>query len=339
MVHTNEYYRDWRKKQKDNPKYIARVREEKRRQYQKIKSNPERFAKLQASKRDWARNKRATDPEFRKKECEIQKKYASKPENKEEIKTRTRLHRQKNHSRIQKHFHEWYMNNRDELIAKDRLRRSTPKFQQRQQDYNRQPDVILRKQAYKQSEKGRQNDKQYYENNKTKWTLRSKKMIAGKIPTKSVLELEKSLPLIKELYYNKNYDALSIAKHFKTSQSIVLAVLRRNNLSVKPKAFHNQACLECSNGLMVKSNSERRIVEFLLNMGVSFVYEKPIKYGKTTFFPDFYIPEKDVFVEFAGLMGIAWYEAQLEKKKLAMAELNKNYIIITKPEQIAEVLA
>jgi hypothetical protein len=229
------------------------------------------------------------------------------------------LYHQNNKERICKKSHDYYRDNREKVLSKEKERRQIPEVKQKlklkREKYMIKTDVILRKIDY------------------------DKKYVRGKINTKKILEIEQSLSFIKELYYEQNLDVTSIAKKLDTSNAVILAVLRRNNLFVKPKAFHNQKCLECSNGLMVKSNSERRIVELLLQSQVSFVYEQPVKYGDTTYYPDFYFPENDLYVEYAGLMDKRWYVAQLEKKKYAMVDLNKNYVIITKPEQIVEVLA
>jgi len=177
-----------------------------------------------------------------------------------------------------------------------------------------------------------------YSIHKKEWQDRDKKYRFGEIITPSVIKAEKKLSFIKKMYAKRNYDTKSIAKKIGVTQNTIFAVLRKNNIPIKPKAFHNQKLLPCSNGLLVRSNGERIIVEYLIAKRINFEYELPIKYGHKTYHPDFYIAEKDLYVEFAGLFNVAWYKEQLEKKKRAYKELNMNAIFITKPEQICEVI-
>lgn len=260
-------------------------------------------------------------PEYKQHKREYSKEYSRrseiKPKRKEYLKKYRPLYHQKNKEKICKKSHDYYWANREEVLSKNKDYRNCPEVKKMYQDTTK----IYREKP----------------NNKQRAKDLGKKYRLGELITPRILEIEKSLSLIKELYLEENYDASSIAKKFNTSNSVIFAVLRRNNIPIKPKIFCNKRVIPCSNGLLVKSNSERVIVEILLQKGIDFVYEPHLQ--NIRFIPDFFLPEKDLFVEFAGLTDKGWYNEQLEKKKKAYQEQNINVAFITKPEQIIEVLA
>lgn len=280
------------------------------------------------------KNKQITqDSSLREIKNEKIRKHNNLPEIKKRINENRRKNRLENPEKIRKQKKEWatkYYSNPENKRKKA--------LQEKRWVTNNRNKIILRQSKPIAKLHKKLCDLRYYQNNKNKWNQRSKDLANGKIITPKVLEINNNLEEIKDLYFNKNWDTKTIAIHLKTNQLIILAVLRRNGLPVKPKAFHNQKFIECSNGLMVKSNSERRIVEILLQKNIPFEYEKPIKYANTTYFPDFYFPNQNVLVEYAGLMDKEWYAKQIEKKKMAYKELNLNAIFITKPEQIKVII-
>jgi hypothetical protein len=173
-------------------------------------------------------------------------------------------------------------------------------------------------------ERQAQSDKKYH----TKYR-------AGELITPAIQKLmQNKEQIIKE--YQQGKDSIELGKENGVNHMTILAFLRNQKIQIKEKKFCKN--INCSNGLRVRSYAEKRIVNILLDKSIKFVYGKSIKYKDTIFFPDFYFPEQDLYVEYAGLLGIETYETQLEKKRLAMRELNKKYVIITDPTQILEVL-
>jgi hypothetical protein len=248
--------------------------------------------------------------------------------NRERILAMRKASYEQNKEEKKKYSNEYYYNNRDKIKPKKAVYRKkyAPRHNELERLRRLRPDVKQKEKIYRQ---GRTLIMKDYH----------KDYSQGIISTKKILEIEKSLPLIKELYYEEGWDAKSIGDRLSCTNAIIIAVLRKNNLLVKQKQFSRKRYLPCSNGLLVRSNAERLIVETLLQRGISFVYEQPIPYKDTTYYPDFYIPDRDLFVEYAGLTDKSWYVEKLEKKRLAYQDLQKNVLFITKPEQIIEVLA
>lgn len=52
---------------------------------------------------------------------------------------------------------------------------------------------------------------------------------------------------------------------------------------------------------MVRSHSERKIVNFFMKHGIRYEYEKPLVLEQITIRPDFYLPDYNVYVEFWGM--------------------------------------
>ena len=260
--------------------------------------------------------------------------------------------------REKEYQHEWYLSNKARLLikAKSYYQQNTDIKKEYSKKYYYENFIKIRPRrlAYRKEHSNRHNElerlrrlrpdvkeqeKNYRIKKKVIQKQYSKDYINGRIVTPKILLLEKSLPLIKKLYYEQGWDAKSIADKLSCTKDVIIAVLRRNNLPVKQKQFSPKRYLPCSNGLLVRSNPERIIVEFLINNNVEFVYEQPLPYKDTIYYPDFYLPDRNLFVEFAGLTDKKWYVKQLEKKRRAYRDLQKNVSFITKPEQIVEVLA
>jgi len=260
--------------------------------------------------------------------------------------------------REKEYKHEWYLKNKARLLVKANLyyqQNTQAKKEYSKKYYHKNFDKIKPKKAlYKKKHSDRNNElerlrrllpkvrehnRNYNFKRKDIQRKYRKDYTNGRVVTPKILLLEKSLPLIKKLYYEQGWDAKSIADKLSCTKDVIVAVLRRNNLPVKQKQFSPRRYLPCSNGLLVRSNPERIIVEFLINNNVEFIYEQPLPYKDTIYYPDFYLPDRDLFVEFAGLTDKKWYVEQLEKKRKAYQDLQKNVSFITKPEQIVEVLA
>ena len=74
-----------------------------------------------------------------------------------------------------------------------------------------------------------------------------------------------------------------------------------------------------NDGSLVRSKSEAIIYNYLLSRGVTFVYELPLKLGRSTFYPDFtLLSEKDykseIIIEHQGLMSNDYYRGRFSDK-------------------------
>jgi hypothetical protein len=311
------YWVEYYKKNRD--KLLLRSRENKRKNRQWYLDYSKEY-----HKRDYVIAKEKEyyqKPDYKQHKREYTKKHRQIPEVRERnivyMKKYHPLYHQKNKDKNCKKSHDYYWANRNKISSQGKEYRGRPEVKKHYQISTR---------LYREKPE-----------NKKRNEIMSKKYRNGEITSPTILEMERRIGFIRELYLQKNYDIYGIAKKLNTSKSIISAVLRRNSISIKPKIFCNKRAIPCSNGLLVKSNSERVIVETLLQKGINFVYEPHLP--DTRFIPDFYLPDRDLFVEFAGLTDKKWYVEQLEKKRKAYQDLQKNVSFITKPEQIVEVLA
>jgi hypothetical protein len=67
-----------------------------------------------------------------------------------------------------------------------------------------------------------------------------------------------------------------------------------------------------------KSDGERKLADFFESYGISYIYERGVFIrddGKTKiWYPDFYLPEYAVYVEYYGLVGDPDYDEGIKKK-------------------------
>lgn len=99
--------------------------------------------------------------------------------------------------------------------------------------------------------------------------------------------------------------------------------------------------IACEDGHIVKSNGEFRIDQFLYKNNIVHAYEKVItlKDG-SQIHPDFYIPEIDVYIEYHGVKGSAWY-IKMNKYKDNIFKLEQMTVIVIshkQEEQIEKIL-
>lgn len=77
--------------------------------------------------------------------------------------------------------------------------------------------------------------------------------------------------------------------------------------------------IKTDDGTMVRSKSEALIYNYLLQMGVTFAYELPLKIGNRYYYPDFTILSEidyktEVLIEHQGLMGNETYRERFTEK-------------------------
>ena len=115
----------------------------------------------------------------------------------------------------------------------------------------------------------------------------------------------------------------------------ILSVEKTNTTRYKNKSIY------CEDGHIVKSNGEFRIDQFLYKNNIVHAYEKVItlKDG-SQIHPDFYIPEIDVYIEYHGVKGSAWYN-KMNKYKDNIYKLEQMTVIVIshkQEEQIEKIL-
>ena len=67
-------------------------------------------------------------------------------------------------------------------------------------------------------------------------------------------------------------------------------------------------------GINVRSSHEKRIADFLFNNNIEFIYEYKLRLGNHTFYPDFFLREENIFIEFFGWLHIPSYARKTEEK-------------------------
>jgi hypothetical protein len=209
---------------------------------------------------------------------------------------------------------------------------SRPTIRERTKKYNKEYQA---REYVTQKEKLRSQTPHYIE---TKRQYKQKYNL-GLVFTPTLKKAQKRIRTIRMLYAQR-MDAYSIAKALGFSRTTITAILKANNILLRPRRYAGRKRdIVCLNGTKVRSYPEKIIADTLFKNKIPFVYEKKILCENTRFYPDFYIPDRDLYIEYAGLAGIPKYDLQLERKKLAMKKLKMNYLIMTKPEQICEALS
>ena len=63
-------------------------------------------------------------------------------------------------------------------------------------------------------------------------------------------------------------------------------------------------------GHLVRSNFEKKFANYMYNRRIRYVYEPKLRLGKNLFKPDFYLPDKKVYIECWGMNNMAAYMAK-----------------------------
>jgi|GEM_PF-4646733 len=72
--------------------------------------------------------------------------------------------------------------------------------------------------------------------------------------------------------------------------------------------------IQTKSGTLVRTKPEMRIANYLYMHGIKFIYEPKLNIGHKTFYPDFYIPSINVYIEFFGWSHIPSYKERLQRK-------------------------
>ncbi len=89
-----------------------------------------------------------------------------------------------------------------------------------------------------------------------------------------------------------------------------------------PRLFHTLR------GESVYSHGEKSIADYLYNSNIRYEYETPIKLGKKFFYPDFYLPDYSIYIEYLGMISDPEYAYKTQFKKIAYHENNLDVIYI-----------
>ena len=103
----------------------------------------------------------------------------------------------------------------------------------------------------------------------------------------------------------------------------------------------------CSDGHWVRSKSEQLIDNFFYNNHIRHCYEKRYKknFGKYPYYPDFYLPDYNLYIEYFGRTNKDYLEKKEEKIHFFEAELGVSFAYLTDEddwrieERLAEICA
>ncbi len=128
------------------------------------------------------------------------------------------------------------------------------------------------------------------------------------------IDLSSKKEFIKEMYEKGN--SLSyIGNILGVSKQTVNRNMQRWDLP-RRKPLRDKAIWKCDDGHIVKSSIEMYIDNWLFHNGIIHVYEKHL--AETRFTCDFYIPEKNIYIEYWGMINKDYVRKM--KKKLLMYE-------------------
>jgi hypothetical protein len=86
--------------------------------------------------------------------------------------------------------------------------------------------------------------------------------------------------------------------------------------------------IEARDGIMVQSQGERQIAEWLTAQGILYRYDAKYRIiGEFQIRPDFYLPELDVYIEYWG-MDTPHYKMSMYKKQILYQQQGKRLISV-----------
>lgn len=93
-------------------------------------------------------------------------------------------------------------------------------------------------------------------------------------------------------------------------------------------------------GLIVRTRNEKRIADFLYKNGIAFEYEKEVFLNGKRYFPDFYLPELNLYIEFFGWGHLPDYQARVETKMKAYKNngINCIYLFYKGSKELEKIL-
>ena len=91
---------------------------------------------------------------------------------------------------------------------------------------------------------------------------------------------------------------------------------------------HHPPGIETDEGIAVRSQYEKAVVELLVKHKIRFQYEPLMLLNGKQYRPDFYLPDRNLFIEICGLTHLPYYQDRVAYKKqiYEQAELNAIFI-------------
>jgi len=106
-------------------------------------------------------------------------------------------------------------------------------------------------------------------------------------------------------------------------------VFQNKYLSRSKKEFHRwDTPYRCKSGIFVRSKGEQEIANFLFEQKIHFDYEPKLKMGSKVIHPDFYLKDKDIYIEFFGMntpryrISTWWKKREYRKNGLKLIPLS-----------------
>lgn len=86
--------------------------------------------------------------------------------------------------------------------------------------------------------------------------------------------------------------------------------------------------IETLGGDYVRSNFEKKMANWLFNRRIRYQYEKKILLGGSLFKPDFYLPDKGVYIECWGMNNLSMYKLRRMYKESVYKLYNIRYLSV-----------
>jgi hypothetical protein len=87
-------------------------------------------------------------------------------------------------------------------------------------------------------------------------------------------------------------------------------------------------------GERVKSRGEKRVADFLHESGIRYEYEKQVIANGRPYLPDFYLPDYDTYVEYAGMWDNFGDYRKAQYKKFDDYEKARMKLVVVFPEDL-----
>jgi len=117
---------------------------------------------------------------------------------------------------------------------------------------------------------------------------------------------------------------------------VVLSRIFDTFLKVPGGRIEELCNINTRSGVKVQSHGEERIADYLYDCGLDFDYDKPFYFDGILMRPDFYLPDRKVFIEYWGMKGDPKYEER-KKKKLSLYRQTGANLISVYPKDISRL--
>lgn len=124
-----------------------------------------------------------------------------------------------------------------------------------------------------------------------------------------------------------------LEKYIKFIIKIKTEILSETNQLNKTYEQKYPSVYKCKDGHFVKSKSEREIDNYLFENNIIHVYEKDyIAINGEKSKCDFFIPTKNLYIEYFGFSNIDYVQSAINKIKLYQLDMNINFIYLSKDD-------